>query len=358
MVAIPKTFTDPTLDAMDRETEVLNESRPRKVPFLGASSIGEPCERKLWFNWRMAGQEKFTAESLYRFDDGFNVEAVIASRLARVPNVKIRTVNPNTGYQFALALVDDHLRGRIDGLIDGLLQAPTTTHVWEAKAVNETSLSALKKAKEKHGEKGALKEWSILYYAQAVLYMHAFNLTRHYLTASSPGARSTISVRTNADPQFAQMLIEKATRIKESAHVPIGLSTDPTWYGCKFCNFHSLCFEKKVADMNCRTCLHSTPVEAGQWHCAKYNQNVPDNFQVQGCENHLFIPSLIPFAKAVDANEEENTITYEKADGVTFKNGKGCYTSKEIQAAQDFNALGDVGVDKIKSVFGDVEVVA
>ena len=357
MAAIPKIELDPTLEAMDRETESLSANKPRRVPSLACSTIGEPCERKTWFAWRMAKTETFSAESLYRFDDGFNVEAVTASRLARVPNIKIRTVNPNTGYQFALSLVDSHLQGRVDGLIDGLIQAPTTTHVWEAKATNESAFNSLKKAKIEHGENDALKAWNLSYYSQAVLYMHALNLSSHYLTCSTPGARSTISVMTNADPLYAQSLIEKATRIKESAHVPIGLSTDPTWYGCKFCTFHSLCFENKIADVQCRSCLHSTPVEAGQWHCAKFNQNVPDHFQVQGCDNHLFIPSLVPFAKAVDADEVENSITYEKSDGVTFKNGKEYYTSKEIQAVQDFNALGDKSVDTIKSVFG-AEVVA
>lgn len=358
MAKLPaKPAVDPTLEAMDRETEIINMAKPRKPPFLGASTIGEACERKIWLNWRMAKQEQFTAEQLYRFADGYSVEAVMASRLDCVKGIKIRTVNPASGYQFGIELVGGHCRGRIDGLIDGLLQAPTTTHIWEAKAVSDTSLAALNKAKTEHGEANALKAWSIQYYSQAILYMHAMKLSSHYLTCSTPGARHTISVTTQASPEYAQSLIEKATRIKENPHVPVGISTDATWFGCKFCTFHSLCFEKKVADVNCRTCLHSTPVAGGAWHCAKYDQNVPDNFQTIGCDNHLFIPSLVPFAKAVDSNEEENSVTYEKENGMTFKNGKDFYTSKEIQAVEEFTILGDAGVDTIKRVF-DAQVVA
>jgi len=66
----------------------------------------------------------------------------------------------------------------------------------------------------------------------------------------------------------------------------------------------------------------------------------------------LFIPSLIPYAKPIDANQDENWVEYQKDNRTTFKNGKGFYTSKELNAAQDCNAIGDIGVDTIKSMFG------
>ena len=347
--------TDPTLEQIDLATVQSNASKIRKPPYLGASTIGDLCERKLWLNLRMAKPEQFTAPQLYRFEDGYRAEDIMANRFARA-GFNVKTVDPATGFQYGISLVDGHLRGRIDGRITGLLQAPQTEHVWEVKSCDEKKQAELEKLKNQFGEKEALKEWNVLYYAQAILYMHALNLTRHYLVCTSAGARNTIAIRTESNPDYANKLIVKAERIKNSNQLPCGLGENA--YQCKMCNFHSLCYENHVAKANCRTCLHSTPATDGEWQCVKFgNQNIPQNFQEKGCDEHLFIPSLIPYAKPIGANQEQNWVEYQKADGATFKNGKGFYTSQELHAAQDCNAIGDVGVDTIKSVFG-AEVVA
>lgn len=352
-------ISDPTLDAMDAQAEETNKNKTRKPPSLGASSIGDACERKVWLNWRMAKTEEFTAEQLYRFEDGFRVEDILSSRLSRVPSIKLRTVDPVTGYQFSMTAVDGHLRGRIDGRIVGLLQAPETEHVWEAKACDEKKQAALVKAKAEHGEKGALKAWDAQYYAQAVLYMHHLGITRHYLTCTSPGARHTISVRTNADPEYATSMLQKAERIKNNPNPPLGVSESPDYWQCKSCNFNDLCHKNRVPEVNCRTCLHSTPVYDGEWHCAKFQAVIPAAFQLAGCDKHLFIPSLIPYAKPVDGSQEENWVEYQKADGVLFRNGstKPAYSSAEISACQDMNVLGDELIDNFRQQF-NAKVIA
>ena len=348
--------TDPTLDAMDRAAENASANRPKKASPMGAASIGEQCERKVWLNFRIAGVEQFNAETLYRFEDGFNVEAVIANRLAAA-GISIRTIDLQTGYQFGVSAVDGHLKGRIDGLIDNLIQAPAVTHVWECKATGDKSLALLVKAKAEHGEKAALKAWNDVYHAQAQIYMHLLGLTRHYLTASSPGARTTVSVRTNADPIFAQSILEKAERIKNAQELPFGISDDAMFFKCKMCSHNDLCHQNKVADVNCRTCAHSTPVANGEWSCSIYKKNVPEHFQVVGCEKHLFTPSLIRFAKPIDASVDDNWIKYERADGRVFVNGQGngMHTSKELKLC-DVSLIGDAGIDAIKQIF-DAEIV-
>ena len=352
-------LTDPTLQAIDQATEQANASKIKPPPYLAASTIGNLCERKIWLSWRVAITEAFTAEQIYRFEDGYRCEDVLASRLARVDGVKLRTIDSATGYQYSMIAVDGHLRGRVDGRITGLLQAPATEHVWEAKATDEKKLTALSKAKAEHGEKQALKAWDETYYAQAQLYMNQLSITRHYLTCTSAGARNTVAVRTDYNNDYAQGLLDKATRIKDSPDMPHGISDNPAWWQCKSCSCHALCHEKKVAQVHCRTCLHSTPVANGEWHCAKWKQNIPANYQLVGCESHLFIPSLITFAKPIDANPEQNWVEYQKADGTIFKNGqeKPAYSSREIYQAQDYNAIGNNDVDALRAAF-NAEVVA
>lgn len=238
--------TDPTIDALNQALIDTHQQKIKKPPTIGASTIGQLCERKTWLSWRMAKTETLTAEKLRLFEDGYRTEDIEAGRLSRVPGVKLRTIDPVTGMQFAMIATDGHLRGRIDGRVIGLLQAPITEHIWECKCVTEKKQAELIKAKSTHGEKDALKQWDVQYYAQAVLYMHSFNLDRHYLTCATPGARWTVSVRTNADPDYAKALLDKAERLKNAQHLPTALSDNPAWYQCKGCAFHGLCHDNKV----------------------------------------------------------------------------------------------------------------
>ncbi len=349
--------TDPTLDALNQTIEQTNKEKIRKPPAMGASTVGQLCERKTWLQWRIAKTETFTAEQLRRFEDGYRAEDVEASRLSRVTGITLRTIDPVTGFQFSVEAISGHLKGRVDGRVMGLLQAPETEHVWECKCTNDKKQALLIKAKAEHGEKDALKNWDVQYYAQAILYMHLLGIDRHYLTCTTPGARWTVGVRTDANPIYAQGLLDKAERIKNAQQMPVALSENPSWYQCKGCTFYSLCHENKVADANCRTCLHSTAVENGEWNCAKFKSNVPSNFQDKGCDKHLFIPSLIPFAKSVDADEQENWVEYETPEGVKFKNGETYYSSKEISAIEDYKALGDDNINALKTAF-DATVIA
>jgi hypothetical protein len=304
----------------------------------------------------MAKTENLTHEQLYRFEDGYRTEDVVCSRLAKVQGIKLRTIDPVTGFQFGVELIEGHLKGRVDGMITGLVQAPQTEHVFEVKCCDEKKQAFLMKEKTKQGEKDALKSWDTTYYAQSQIYMHALKLSRHYLVCASAGARSMVSVRTEYNKEYAQGLIEKAQRIKESSNVPYGISNDPSWYQCKPCTFYSLCHEKRVAQVNCRTCLHSTPVHHGEWECAKFAQCIPSNFQDKGCVHHLFIPSLIPYAKAIDANSVENFVEYEHENKTVFRNGENYYSSTELSLAQDFNAIGHKDVDYLKKF--DARIIA
>lgn len=350
---------DPTLAASNQLIEEAAQQKKRTPPALNASTLGDTCERKLWYQFRMAKTEVFTAEQLRRFENGYRVEDVEASRLVRVNGVQLRTIDPVTGYPYAVLAVDGHLKGRLDGRITGLLQAPKTEHVWECKCTNDKKYTALMKAKNEYGEKDALQHWDETYYAQAVLYMHLTGLTRHYLTCTDTGAIHTLSVRTEANPEAAERLLEKAARIKDAHTAPVGISDNPAWYQCKNCTFAGCCHQQQVAEVNCRTCCHSTPVANGEWHCAKYASSIPAHFQPTGCDNHLFLPSFIPYAKPIDADPDENWIDYQTATGTVFRNGnsKPAYSSHELSATQDYRTIGGSGVEQIRQAF-DAEVIS
>ena len=341
---------DPTLSAVDAAIEAAQSRSMR--PYLGMSAIGNPCERALWYQFRWAIQPEFNAATLYRFADGHKSEDIMAERLRMVKGIELYTVGAD-GNQFGFSDFGGHFRGHMDGAIKGLLQAPKTWHVWEHKATNEAKFKKLGKLKQELGEKNALKEWDYTYYAQAILYMHYSGMERHYLTCATAGTRDHISVRTEANPDEAKKLIAKAERIIFSDRAPMPISTDASFYLCKWCPAKGFCFPDVYGQqkplLNYRTCALVTPQRDGTW--TRKGQVIHFDMQSQTPDDHVLHPDMVPW-KMLDGLDDE-TAVYE-IDGKPVANGKprpGVFSSSEILANPQACASGNKQIDAIRNTF-------
>lgn len=245
MVALNLTEDDPTLLAIKDILEKAEGLKERRG-YLGASGIGHPCERQVWYQYNGYPYEPMGIKGIYAVEDGHRSEELLASRLKLVPGVQLATLDEN-GNQFGFSKFDGKFKGHIDGLIIGLLQAPKTAHIWEAKSVNEKKFGELQKLIEKFGEKNALKEWDYIFYIQSQIYMGEFDLDRHYLTACTPGGRDIISVRTEFDRNIYKATLSKAERIINAKNPPERAFHSKTWKDCRWCKFAEECW--KVSDM-------------------------------------------------------------------------------------------------------------
>ena len=230
-------YTDPTLDAMHRIIEAAEAEKPPRR-YLGASSIGRACERAIWYSINDVPRKPMGIAGIYATQEGHNTEALVASRLRMVPGIELWTEGED-GQQ--IGFTDGNFSGHVDGVIKGILQAPATPHIWEHKSTNPKKYAEFIKLRDKHGEKGALKEWNFTYYIQAQIYMHYLKLTRHYLTVTTPGGRDITSCRTEYKKDVAESYIARAKRIIAATQAPVRLSDNPAWYECKWCEFYEVC---------------------------------------------------------------------------------------------------------------------
>lgn len=239
MVKIPNILNDPTLAAADEAMVQAEAAKPRRT-YLGMSQIGDPCSRKLWYGFHDPLPRAIPASGLRAINDGHNSEAVMAARLKAIEGVELHTENED-GSQFEVSDFDGKFSGHLDGAIHGLLQAPKTWHVWEAKAVNEKKFKKFRDLKGTMGEKNTLMAWDEIYYAQAQCYMGYTGMHRHYLTVSTPGVRDWDAVRTEFNVKDFEKLKDKANRII-NANAPLAkLSNDPSWYQCGYCEYRERC---------------------------------------------------------------------------------------------------------------------
>ena len=336
MAQLPNLEKDPTLVAADKVLEDYENSKPSRT-YLGMSSIGRSCSRELWYSFRWCDDVVFDSGTHKRFLDGHHGEDVQAKRLQMVSGVDLKTIDYRTGKQFGFIDIGGHFRGHMDGIIKGILQASKTPHVWEHKQVNESKFKKLDKLRQDYGEKGALEKWDYTYYSQAVLYMSYSGLTRHYLTCSTPGGRATTSVRTEPDGQAVERLKEKAHQIIASTFPPPRINDSPSWYECIYCNYEGICHGNKAPKVSCRTCVHLTPLldtMAGNWKCERFGILVDTEHQRVGCRDHVFIPPLLHWATAIDA--DDTWVKYEYK-GKTFTNSGDRtlgFSSDEIRNAE------------------------
>ncbi len=229
---------DPLVALVDQHLLAEHESEPPRA-YLGASSIGEECSRKLWYRYN-GHKEKFDAKTLRRFADGHRTEDVVLGWIKSCPGIEIFT-RGNDGNQIGFVFHGDKFAGHYDAIGRGFPQAPKTWHIVEVKCVNEKAFEELKKLKSQN-EKTAIELWKPEYWSQVQVYMHMEKLTRSIHIVATPGARDLISVRTDYNKAHAEAMLAKAERIINAKTPPERIG-DKTFFKCKMCSFREMCHE-------------------------------------------------------------------------------------------------------------------
>ncbi|GAB4119044.1 MAG: hypothetical protein Kow00104_01200 [Rhodothalassiaceae bacterium] len=297
----------PTVEAIFAAYEAEAEDGLR--PHLGASEIGRDCRRALWYGFRWAARAAFPGRILRLFETGQREEERLIRNLRRI-GATVLDLDPETGRQWRVSALGNHFGGSLDAVALGIPEAPKTWHVVEFKTHSARSFAALRK----DGVRTAKPD----HFAQMQIYMHLAGLIRALYMAVCKDTDDLFTERVRAEGDVAEGLIAKAESIIGAARPPARISDDPAWFQCRLCRFHALCHEGAAAERNCRTCLHSTPVEGG-WHCERHNQPLSVARQKQGCADHLYIPDLVA-GEVVDA--DDHRVVYRLPDGAQWTDGR------------------------------------
>jgi len=328
---------------IDRHHESLSEP-PR--PHMGCSQLGHPCDRWLWLSFRWAVQPKFPGRILRLFRRGQLEESTIVSDL-RAIGMDVR----GTGRQQSRVEFGAHVSGSIDAIIEyGVPDAPRTRHVAEFKTHSKKSFDDL----EKNGVEKSKPE----HFVQMQLYMHGTKIDRALYVAVCKNDDRIYTERLRYDHEVAERYIARGRRIALSDRMPEPISTDPSWYQCKFCDAHKFCHETKTTEhVNCRTCAHSTAQESSTWRCERHDgDDIPVEFQPAGCESHVLHPDLVPWQRKNGLNEWTAVYVIEGQDVANGEGDAHVYTSREILANPKMCSAGDEYIENMRQEF-DARIV-
>ena len=329
-----------TLAAIDAAT--LRSAEDGLRPHLGASLIGRPCERALWYTFRWCAVQKHEPRILRLFARGHREEEHL-SALLRAAGATVMTVNPSTGRQWSFG--NGHFGGSMDGACVGLPDAPKTWHVVEYKTHGAKSFASL----SAKGVQAAKPE----HWAQMQCYMAWTGMERALYVAVCKDDDRLYLERVDADKPAAQALMDRAQRIIDAPTPPEGISTDPSWYECKFCDHREICHGTAAPLPTCRSCSHSTPEPGGVWTCRHHGGRRIDVLeQKAGCTGHRVIPILLKnWAEPIDASESDNWVKYRLKDGGEFVNGEPVegFTSEELYALEHKPMLADAQLNELRA---------
>ena len=316
--------------------------------YLGISSIGEPCARKLWLSFRWFSFEDFDGRMLRLFRRGHREEETIVSDL-RTAGVKISHVlDDQLTFDFG-----SHVMGHPDGLItEGVPEAPKTEHIAEFKTHNDASFRELK-------AKG-VKEAKPMHWIQMQCGM--LGATRHFghqvnralYVAVNKNDDELYTERVRLDEEVAKNAIQRGQRIATGDYIPPGISQRPDWWQCRCCRFHDFCHkegkkDRLLPEINCRTCAHFTAAKDGKCYCEMFGHSeIPVEAQRKEHYCHVFHPDMVgwPYVERL-GTKDSVAYSIDQLSEDTVLNGADGYSSREIKVAIEGGATSAAGIERL-----------
>ncbi len=251
---------------------------------LGASLIGDPCSRKLWYGFRWVKKSDFSSKTrtqgqvLRLFDRGHREEPSIIKLLEKSGH-RFLPVPEGQDQHNAELKCKGHFGGSMDqiGYLPEIFKFDEQV-LYEFKTAADTQFRRLKKE--------GVKLDKPVHWTQMCVY--GFDKQIRY--------GLYICVNKNTDELYFEFLklnwevgkdMEmKAESIIDSDQAPAKIAMSASHFVCKWCSFKNICHYDDEVDVNCRSCRHSKPVEDGQWKCKLADKIIPQDVVKLGCELH------------------------------------------------------------------------
>lgn len=310
---------------------------------LGASQIGRPCAREIWYGFRWAAPKAFDGRMLRLFATGFKYEDRFEAVLGAI-GITVEQIDPatrdrlfyhgesdswvkvpageeinervliecddlsdrewarglwnwqnpndklNDGKQYRFIDHTGHFSGSMDGKAHGFesdfMDSRGVAYGTFNLLIDEKVLTEFKT----HGIKSfnALKESGVRiakpeHYAQMVTYMDKMGLRLALYCAVFKDTDELYFEFVAPDPAYAVELGLKANIIITSQQPPLRISNTPHAFVCKYCDYRLSCQFGQPVAKNCRTCRFSYPTMNATWTCGKWKAVIPFDAQQTGC---------------------------------------------------------------------------
>jgi len=206
---ITKTIAESPLDA--------------KRHYIGASSIGNKCDRAIWYGFKGAESSKPSPSLKTTFDIGKRLEGMLLDYMEQA-GLHIVRDKPLRDASFPL------FQGHCDAI---LLSKAEPIAIVDIKTANTASFSSFK-------SKGLIA-WRESYYAQLQAYMGMAGYSRGVLLAIDKNTSELHHEWVTYDDIYYHELREKARKIAMATEAPEKINKNPIFFVCNMCSYRKIC---------------------------------------------------------------------------------------------------------------------
>lgn len=245
---------------------------------LGASLIGKPCARQIWYGFRWARKSHFDGRMLRLFNRGHLEEARIIALLLSI-GVQVLQQD-SSGNQFRVSYFGGIFGGSGDGVGLGIPDLPAGTY-----CLLEFKTHSLKSFKELV-EKG-VRVKKPEHYSQMQVYLKGMGLGVALYVAVCKDNDEIHMELINLDDAQGEQMVTRAYNIIKLHQPPKRLHESPSYYECRYCDDKLLCHGNAQPERNCRTCDNvRINTESGDWSCGQTGEVLSKEFQLKGCDEY------------------------------------------------------------------------
>lgn len=219
-------ITDKLHEMVDQA--ILRENKSSRN-YLGTSSLGESCDRALWYSYHTPKQTD-DPQTLRKFNVGHALEPVVLKWLQDA-GLQVWTSDSN-GNQFGFE--DGIIQGHIDAVIRGIPGDEDTAYLGEVKTANQFNFKAFVKEGIGHNEK---------YLVQVHVYMHKMKLKKCLFIVVNKDSQELYFEVINYDEFVAATALQRGFTIAESSEVPDRKYATKSYFRCKMCTYYKECWE-------------------------------------------------------------------------------------------------------------------
>lgn len=283
-LAIPedrKKLSEQIKSDIDKYCEKKYDKGPRD--HLGASEMGEDCDRKLWYKFRWVYHKVHDGRIQRLFQVGHNAEPRFIDYLKAI-GFEVKEFDTN-GEQFHIKGCNDHYGGSLDGMC----KAPAHYEINEPIIfLNEFKTNGTGAGFNDVLKLGVMKSKS-KHYKQMCQYGYHYKLKYGLYLIENKNDSDIIIEIVPLDWNIGIELQKRAQDIISVKIPPAKIAENPAFYECKFCDFNKVCWEGKKVQINCRSCRNATAIENAEWYCEHWKAIIPKEYLKVGCSQHVSI---------------------------------------------------------------------
>ena len=202
----------------------ISEQKNEIRSYIGASSIGNPCERAIWYGLNQPEDKIVSTRQLLTFEIGKALEYMLIYKLMTLPH----------GIPSKYCAKEYELfQGTPDLFILDKKLKPI--YILEIKTAKDSSFNIFKK-------KG-LRLWYPEYYDQVQSYMGMSGVYKAIMLAINKDSSELHQETVNYDENRYKYLVAKAKRIGDAKIMPEKINESASFFRCKMCFYLGVCHD-------------------------------------------------------------------------------------------------------------------